>query len=81
MDFSNFIQNKDKKYDIDLSKIKRGVMVRVVYKENSEYNSYKSYLGEIISYHKQKQKARVFLHATMNYRIIELELDHLELLD
>ncbi len=85
MEFSDFIQNSIKpkeqeKNNIDSVSLKRGMMVRVIYKENSILNYYKGYIGQIMSYNNRKKEARVSLHATVNFRILRFSVDHLILL-
>ena len=55
-------------------------MVRIIHKKDSYLNGYKGYFGEIKSCDKRKNVAKVFLHATMNYRMIQFPIDHLEIL-
>lgn len=87
MEFSDFIQNsitpkkhKEKENNIDSVSLKRGVMVRVIYLQDSILNYYKGYIGEIMSYNPSKKEARVFLHATVNFRIMHFPVEHLILL-
>jgi hypothetical protein len=86
MDFSDFIQNsirpkKEEKNHIDSVSLKKGMMIRVIYKKNSTLNYYKGYIGEIMSYNHRKKQAIVFLHATVNFQILHFPVDHLILLD
>lgn len=86
MDFTNFFEkqktnvNSNKIDDIDYSNLKRGVMVKIVHKENSYLNSYKGQIGEIISFNKQKNIANIFLHASSTFKKRQFPLDHLQLL-
>lgn len=89
MDFSNFIKETSKELktpesnrnNIELVNLKRGMMVRIIYKEGSPLNSYKGYLGEIISCNKQKKVAKIFLHPSLIFKMREFPLDHFKLID
>jgi hypothetical protein len=90
MDFSDFIRNSNSikepnsivqqnENDIESVPLKRGMMVRIIYKPDSVLNSYKGYLGEIIYFNKQKNIARIFLHASLTFKIRQFPIDHLRL--
>jgi len=53
-----------------------GDMIKVVYKNDSMYNIYKGYIGEIKYYRKGSTTARIFLYPKIQYTEINLPLDH-----
>lgn len=90
MDFFNIIEddecNEFNKYNdnnkvkqeqsILYSDFKKGDMVRIIYKKDSILNTYKGYLGEIKTYKKNTEYARVFLHGINSFNVINFPVDH-----
>lgn len=61
--------------------LKIGDIVQIIYKPNSDYNSYKGYIGEIKDYKKDKDYALVFLYAVVQYKVVKFPLSHFILYD
>ena len=76
----DFFKTKEKnpinEQDIIFENYRIGDMVKIIYKKNSIYNTYKGYVGEIKDYKKGFDNARLFLHAVNNKTIVTLPLDH-----
>ena len=89
MEFYDFINQKSiskkkepiKENHIEIHDLHRGTMVKIIYKKDSNLNSYKGYFGEIKSCDKTKNIANVFLHASVQYRIIQFPIDHFQILE
>lgn len=60
--------------------LRKGNMVKIIRLENSEFNYYKGYIGEVRDYKKNQNHASIFLHARNNNIIISFPLTHFELL-
>ncbi len=58
------------------SLIKRGDYVKIIYKPNGRYNTYKGYIGEVREYRKDRDFAMVILHAMVNMKLMRIPIDH-----
>ncbi len=56
--------------------VRRGQYVKMIYKENSELNSFKGYIGEIKDYKKGNDHALLILHAQIYPKLTKVPLDH-----
>ena len=66
---------KQKHVNILPEKFKRGNFVKIVKYENSIYNMYKGYIGELRECY--EQHAIVALEADVSYKTINIPLEHL----
>ncbi len=72
MDFfktSSLVTSKD-------NDLKNGDTVIICYLENSPYNTYKGYIGEVKEYRKHNDVATVSLIATSNQKHIRVPIEH-----
>lgn len=80
MNFFDFIKPQEPvrktEYDNIYNTIKVGDTVSIVRLENSVYNNFKGYIGEIKEYKKGQDKAVVMLHATNYPKYIKVPLNH-----
>ena len=72
----NEVTTTPQKTQIEPMTLQKGMMVRIVYLENSYYNYYKGYLGEIKSFSKNNEYAYIHLHACASLKIIHLPIAH-----
>lgn len=80
MDFFQTIQ-KETNYNCkyEYVKFKTGDFVKVIGSDNSKYNIFKGYIGEIKKYVKGHSSALVFLHPISNLTIIQIPVDQLQI--
>lgn len=70
------IKNMDVQYFVQ-REIKNGDSVVIIRKENSKYNYYKGYTGEVIKYKRNQENVYILLP---NFHIINIPLDHFMIL-
>jgi ATP-dependent exoDNAse (exonuclease V) alpha subunit len=69
-------ENKLVKFSETYEHLKKGDRIKMVRKENSPFNCYKGYIGEIKALKKDTGYAMIILHA-MNYpRLMRVPCDH-----
>lgn len=56
--------------------LRKGLMVKVIYKKNSPLNYYKGYVGEVKQYKPNSEHALVILHAVNYPKLIRMPIDH-----
>lgn len=56
--------------------IKVGDYIKIVYLENSQYNDYKGYIGEVKEYKRGKDRALIMIHSTNIPKFIKISLKH-----
>lgn len=79
---NNYIDKKiGEKMSLEPIDLRVGMMVRVIYLENSYYNSFKGYIGEIKSFSKNKDHASIHLHACPSYKVINMPITHFQILN
>jgi hypothetical protein len=92
MDFIQFLQASKKQQIIDKQpiggekeilkeyKIFRGTRVVIKRKENSIYNHYKGYRGEVKFYKENMEYALIMLEGLPNVNQFKFELDHFDII-
>lgn len=63
------------------SRIRRGVFIKMIYKENGHFNMYKGYIGEVREYCRGQDYAMVILHAMTNMKLLRVPIYHFVVID
>lgn len=60
----------------NLHPLQKGDIVKIIKYQNSIYNYYKGYIGEIKEYNPYKNYVTVFLHSIYHFKLLQLHTDH-----